>query len=111
MAEVRSIFGWIDQFTAPELATTLFGVGVGMGVHFIGESIADGYFKDKYPENYPVYSTLAVAGVVGAASAILWFLTKDKPEYTFAQYIIAGLIIVEFVQLIDLIRVQFILKG
>jgi len=111
MPEYRTPFGWIDQLSTPEFVTTLFGVGVGSVVHWVGESVADSYFKDRYPENYPVYSTLAVAGVVGGASAILWFLFRGKPEFTVVQYVIAGLIIVEFIQLIDLIRVQFMLRG
>jgi len=102
----ETIFGYVDQLTTPELANTMFGTVVGAVAHMVGEGIADGYFKDRYPENYEVYSTLAVTGVMSAIGIGLWLYSRGKAGMEFVQYLVAGIFVVELVQILDIVRVQ-----
>lgn len=110
MATVETIFGRIDELTTPEILNLSVGVGFDVFGHIVGENFFDGYFKDKYPDNYFIYSTAATSGVMAVVAGILYFLSR-RPGNEWLQYIMGGIILGEVVQLLDLIRVQLGLRG
>lgn len=106
----ETIWGYVDQYTTPEFLNTATGVFLGTLTHVFGESLADRYYKERYPEKYPVYSTLTVTALIGAVSLALFWYSRKRAGWEFAQYLIGGFLLVELVQILDLIRVQFFVR-
>jgi len=108
MPAVKTLVGYVDELTTPEMFNLLTGAGIGIIGHVIGESFADNYFKDKYPDKYPMYSTLAVSAVLSALGLGLIIYGYKKPDWRLVlSYIGFGILMVEVMQIADLIRVKF----
>lgn len=110
MPEIRTVFGAVDMLTAPEILNLGTGILVDTVGHIVGENFFDGYFKEKYPDNYFVYSTGATSAAMAVVATVLYFISR-KPEYMWMQYIVGGIVLGELVQLLDLIRVSLGLRG
>jgi len=110
MPAIKTVFGVVDELTTPEILNLGTGIIVDTICHIVGENFFDNYFKDKYPQNYFVYSTGVTSAAMGIVATIL-FLVSRKPEFTWVQYIVGGIILGELVQLLDLIRVTLGVRG
>ncbi|MHC1624569.1 MAG: hypothetical protein ACXQS2_00990 [Methermicoccaceae archaeon] len=106
----QSIFGRIEELAPAELATAGFGVFLGALGHMVGESVFDGFFKERYPENYMLYSTAATSAILVPAALGAYFYGR-RPGWEFLQYVAGGIFLSEIVQLLDLIRVTFQLRA
>lgn len=107
---MATLFGRIEEFAPGELINAGFGVFLGAVGHMIGESAFDRFFKDKYPEEYPLYSTAATSAIMMPV-AVGAYLYGRRPGLEFLQYIAGGIILSEIVQILDMVRVTFSLRA
>lgn len=98
-----------DEFAPSEVGAVSFGVVGGAVGHMLFESLFDGILKDRGIENYEVWSTLLTTGIF-TVFAIGAYLYGRRPGLQWLQYVAGGIVFVEIVQILDLIRVKFFLK-
>jgi len=97
--------GKIEEFAPAELANSVIGTVSSAIGHTLVESALDNYLKDKFPENYMVYSTGITSAIFLAIAGVLFFRGR-KPGWEWLQYIAGGIILCEIVQLLDLVHVS-----
>jgi len=105
----ETIFGRIEEFAPAELANTAVGILTGAFGHMILESAFDNFLKDRYPENYILYSTGLTTAIFLAIGAALYVYGR-RPGWEMLQYIAGGILLSELVQLTDMIHVSFSLR-
>jgi len=105
----QTVFGRIEEFAPAELINAGFGVFLGAVGHMIGESVFFFFFKERYPENYPLYSTAATSAILVPVALGAYFYGR-RPGLEFLQYLAGGIILSEIVQILDMIRVTFQLR-
>ena len=106
---VETIWGKFDKFAPAELANTAVGILTGAFGHMILESAFDNFLKDRYPENYILYSTGLTSLIFLATGAALYIYGR-RPGWEMLQYIAGGILLSELVQLTDMIHVSFSLR-
>ena len=105
----ETVFGRIEEFAPAELANTAVGILTGAFGHMILESAFDNFLKDRYPENYILYSTGLTSLIFLATSAALYVYGR-RPGWELLQYIAGGILLSELVQITDMIHVSFSLR-
>jgi len=105
------VFGvrMFDEFTPSEMGAVSLGVIGGSVGHMFLESVFDGFYEPRFPENYPVYSTLSTTAIMAIIAGLAYWFGR-KPDARWLQYVAGGLAFVELVQILDLIRIQFFVK-
>ena len=101
-------FRVFDEFAPSEFGAASFGVVSGAVGHMLFESVFDGVLRGKV-DNPELWSTLITSGIL-TVFAVGAYLYGRKPGLQWLQYVAGGIVFVEIVQILDLIRVQFFLK-
>lgn len=104
--ERRRVHVPMDEFLGSELGVTLIGSVLGAVLHMITESMFDAFLETKYPEKYPVYST-GISAAIFTSAGVGMLIYGKRAKYPFLQYIGGGIILVEIVQWLDMVRVSF----
>jgi len=105
----ETVFGRIEEFAPAELANTAVGILTGAFGHMILESAFDNFLKDRYPEDYILYSTGLTTAIFLAIGAALYVYGR-RPGWEMLQYIAGGILLSELVQITDMIHVSFSLR-